>query len=361
MKYVNHAAARRNNMSNILNITTKPTSNPLFGGQEGGIFLRTDKVEFPVYKSLYEAAFGKFWTEKMIDFSGDALGFTTMPEVAQRMFKLNNGYQSLMDSGVVNIYNLLAMAATNPELAMIYQYIAQNESIHATSYSTGLIEMFGEKATEVIDIVYTDPVIKTRLESEIDFAGQLDRNDMQSIFKVVVAAYLLEHIKFPFSFFVTFRINNAYGNAINGFSMLLKKIAEDEMEIHYPTNANVIKDMIRTGLVDKEWAHQFIKDEAAKVLSGEFGWNEYLLQDGSIPGYNQAIGEAFIEYQHNKSLRDVGIDVPSIKPNDTITWFNHYRDIGNQVVAQQEQKSNQYQKGIIKNDLARFTPNTAVV
>ena len=345
-------------MSNILNIETKPTSNPLFGGQDGGIFLRTDKVEYPVYKQLYEAAFGKFWTVKMIDFSGDALGFPTMPDVAQRMFKLNNGYQSLMDSGVVNIYNELTMCTTNPELAMIYQYIAQNESIHATSYSEGLIEMFGDKAGEVIDIVYNDPIIKTRLTSEIDYAAGLNRKDMKSIFKVVVAAYLLEHIKFPFSFFVTFRINNAYNNAINGFSMLLKKIAEDEMDIHYPTNGNVIKDMIKTGLIDKEWAHDFICKEAEAIQIQEFEWNKYLLQEGSIPGYNQAIGEAFIQYQVNKAQRGVGIDIAPIKPNDTITWFNHYRDIGNQVVAQQEIKSNQYQKGILKNDLLRFTKDT---
>jgi ribonucleotide reductase beta subunit family protein with ferritin-like domain len=342
-------------MSNILNIETKPTSNPLFGGQDGGIFLRTDKVEYPVYKQLYEAAFGKFWTVKMIDFSGDALGFKSLPPVAQRMFKLNNGYQSLMDSGVVNIYNELTMCTTNPELAMIYQYIAQNESIHATSYSEGLIEMFGDKATEVIDIVYSDPIIKTRLTSEVDYAAGLDRSNMKSIFKVVVAAYLLEHIKFPFSFFVTFRMNNAYGNAINGFSMLLKKIAEDEMDIHYPTNGNVIKDMIKTGLVDKQWAHAFIKAEVEDILVQEFKWNDYLLEEGSIPGYNEAIGEAFIEYQANKAQRSVGIDIEAIKPNDTITWFNHYRDINNQVVAQQEMKSNQYQKGVIKNDLARFT------
>jgi ribonucleotide reductase beta subunit family protein with ferritin-like domain len=238
---------------------------------------------------------------------------------------------------------------------MAYQYIAQNESIHATSYSEGLIEMFGDKAEGVIDIVYSDPVIKTRLTSEIDYAEKLDRGNMESIFKVVVAAYLLEHIKFPFSFFVTFRINNAYGNAINGFSMLLKKIAEDEMDIHYPTNGNVIKVMIAEGLVDKSWATEFIKNEVDRIVSEEFKWNKYLLQDGSIPGYNQAIGEAFIEYQGNKALRDCGVDVKPIKPNDTITWFNHYRDINNQVVAQQEMKSNQYQKGLIKNDLARFT------
>jgi len=341
-------------MSNILNINTKPSSNPLFGGQDGGVFLRTDNVEYPVYKALYEAGFGKFWTDKMIDFSGDALGFKSLPEVAQRMFKLNNGYQSLMDSGVVNVYNDLVSCTTNPELAILYQYIAQNESIHALSYSTGLIEMFGDKATEVIDIVYTDPVIKTRLQSEVDYAEQLNSKDMQSIFKVVVSAYLLEHIKFPFSFFVTFRINNAYNNSINGFSMLLKKIAEDEMDVHYPTNSNVIKDMIRTELVNKEWAFDFIRKEAQTVLEGELKWNSYLQLKGPIPGYNTAIGKAFIEYQTNKALRDVGIDIKAIKPNDTIIWFNHYRDIKNQVVAQQEMKSNSYQKGTVKNDLGRF-------
>ena len=169
---------------------------------------------------------------------------------------------------------------------------------------------------------------------------------------------MINNIKFPFSFFVTFRLNNAYDNAINGFSMLLKKIAEDEMDIHYPTNGNVIKDMIKTGLVDKEWAHKFITDEAHSILLGEFGWNKYLQQDGSIPGYNEKIGEAFILYQYNKAMRTVGIDVEPVKPNDTITWFNHYRDINNQVVAQQEMKSNQYQKGLVKNDLNRFTNDT---
>ena len=60
-------------------------------------------------------------------------------------------------------------------------------------------------------------------------------------------------------------------------------------------------------------------------------------------------------YHANKAIRDCGIDVTPIKPNDTITLFNHYRDISNQVVAQQEMNSNQYQKGVLKNDLERFT------
>jgi ribonucleotide reductase beta subunit family protein with ferritin-like domain len=290
----------------------------------------------------------------MIDFSGDAKGFVTMPSNAQRMFKLNNGYQSLADSEVTNIYNKLVMVVTNPELAILYQYIAQNESIHAISYSEGVIEMFGDKAKEVIDIVESDPIVKARLDAEVDYANRITRDDMKSIFMAILATYVLEHVKFPFSFFVTFRINNAYSNAVNGFAMLLKKIAEDEMEVHYPSNANVIKIMISSGLVDKTWAEAMINSEIDKAITSEYGWNKYLQSEGPIPGYNEAIGEAFIDYQANKARRTVGIKIDPIKPNDTVTWFNHYRDIKNQVVAQQEMKSNQYQKGVLKNDLSRF-------
>ena len=217
-------------MSSIINLT-KPVSNPLFGGQPGGLFLRTDNIQYPIFKNLFEAATGKFWTSKMIDFSKDALGFESLPPVAQRMFKLNNGYQSLMDSGVTNLYNNLVSCTTNPELAITYQYIAQNESIHAISYSDGLVQMFGSKASEVIDIVYSDTVVQSRLTSEVDYADRLQADDMESIFRVIVAIYLLEHVKFPFSFFVTFNLNKAYGNAINGFSMLIKKIAEDKRDL----------------------------------------------------------------------------------------------------------------------------------
>ena len=338
----------------ILDIESKQTNYNLFGNPSGGLFLRTDKVIYPNIKQLYEAAFGKFWTVNMIDFSGDKLGFKTLPDVPSRMFKLNNGYQSIMDSGVVNLYVDLAKCTTNIELSMAYLYIAQNESIHATSYSEGLIQMFGSKAEEVIDIVYTDPIIKTRLESEMDYADKLDKTNMMSIFRVVVSTYLLEHTKFPFSFFVTFSINKAYGNAINGFSMLLKKIAEDEMDIHYPVNAEVIKIMIREGIVDKDEAIEFITELAKEIESSEIKWNEYLLKDGPIPGYNKEIGEHFIKYQTSKALRDVGIKTYIVESNDTIQWFNHYRNIANQVVSQQEMKSNQYQKGILKNDLSRF-------
>lgn len=68
----------------------------MFDKSDGGVFLRTDIVEHRVLRNLWDTSNGLFWTVKMVDFSKDASGFYTFPEHAKRMFKLTNGYQSLI-------------------------------------------------------------------------------------------------------------------------------------------------------------------------------------------------------------------------------------------------------------------------
>jgi ribonucleoside-diphosphate reductase beta chain len=327
------------------------TNLPLFGGGNGGVFLRTDKNEHNTLRQLWESALALFWTVNMVDFSKDAAGFKRLPDNAKRMFKLTNGYQSLMDGGVVNIYNHLALLTNSPSIALSYQQIAFTESIHATSYSDGLLQVFGHEATEIIDIVFTDQVVRTRLNNEIDITDTMINNPtMRNISMAILATYLLEHIKFPFSFFVSFSINKAYDDAINGFSQLLSRISQEEHEIHVPTNMYMLKMLISQGHI----SHNDVLEMADTILKQELEWNEYLQQDGPIPGYNIQIGEQFIRYWHNKTLRDVGVPVTKIEPSDTVRWYNHYRDPDNKQVSQQEIRSTQYQKGVIKNDLASF-------
>ena len=285
----------------------------------------------------------------MINFDKDSID--NIPENAQRMFRLNNGYQSLMDSGVVGLYNLLALQTSSNEVALSYQQIAFMESIHATSYSDGLLQMFGSAATEIIDIVYTDDVVKSRLESEIDYSDQMIAEPTQrNIALAIAATYLLESIKFPFSFFVTFSINKAYNNCINGFAQLISRIATDELEIHVPTNKYILKKLIAEGAITIAEIEQM----AYNIRAQEKAWNRYLQQDGPIPGYNIAVGDEFISYFTNKSLRDLGSKIDPIKPSDTVQWFNHVRNPDNKQVSQQEMKSSQYQKGVMKDDLYLF-------
>lgn len=336
-------------MKHIISLE-KSTSNKLFDpNSDGGVFLRTDNVEHRILKDLWEKSNALFWTVNMINFDKDSI--KNIPANAQRMFKLNNGYQSLMDSGVVGLYNHLALLTSSNEVALSYQQIAFMESIHATSYSDGLLQMFGSEATDIIDVVYTDKVVKSRLSSEIDYSDQLIVEPSQrNIALAIAATYLLESIKFPFSFFVTFSINKAYSNCINGFAQLISRIATDELEIHVPTNKYILKKLINEGSI----SITEIEEMALEIQSQEKSWNRYLQEDGPIPGYNIAIGDAFIEYFTNKTLRDLGSNIKPIKPNDTVQWFNHVRDPDNKQVSQQEMKSSQYQKGIIKDDLYLF-------
>lgn len=337
-------------MKHIINLNKQHTTG-LFDQTDGGVFLRTDELEHRILRDLWDTANGLFWTSNLIDFSNDAKGFKRISSNANRMFRLNNGYQSLMDSGVVGIYNHLALQTSSNDLALIYQQIAFMETIHATSYSDGLVQVFGSEATDVIDIVYNDSVVRNRLNSEIDYSDELIQNpSIDNIYKAIIATYMLEQIKFPFSFFVTFAINKAYGNAINGFSQLISRISQDELEIHVPTNKYVLKHMIEHYNLDIN----VVITIADQILEQELEWNKYLLKEGPIPGYNEQIGEYFIKYFHSKALRNLKADVVKIKSNDTIDWFNHYRNPDNKQVSQQEQKSTQYQKGVIKNDLDKI-------
>lgn len=354
---------------NIVSIDQLPEERyKLFFG-DSGKFLRIDHVDYPTFKKLYETAFGSFWTWRKFDFTRDRLGWDTISPVGQRMFLLNNGYQSLMDSGVVSIYNYLSLLATNTELALAYQYIAQNESIHAASYSYGLTEMFGAEASSKIDIVYSDPVIKTRLENEVDFTDDLFKNCIQqqltddtakeTIIKAIVAAYMLEHIKFPFSFFVTWSVNKAFSKAIESFSLLLVEIAHDELVVHTSVNANVIKILRKE--TRQEFKHlfkdldQFIIDYARSTAESEMKWNRYLQQDGPITGYTIEVGDAFIRYQTDRALSALGLDpIYNEKKNDIIEWFDMYRNSNMRNIAAQETQNINYQKGALKNDIDSY-------
>ncbi len=339
----------------------------LFFGDTGH-FLRVDRVDYPVFRNLYEKAFADFWTWKVVDFKDDIIGWQKLPENAQSKFLKNNAYQTLMDGGVVNIYNYLAMIASNTELALLYNYIAQNESIHAGSYSYGLSQMFGSQAKEKIDIVYIDKVVQERLANEIDYSEELiekihkhapiDDEYKRSLLKVISATYILEHIKFPFSFFTTWRINEGYGNAIQGFSMLLKLIAEDELGTHVPSNLNVLKILKREErqefkyLFDSGWFEEFFIGYAKEVAKAEIKWCEYLFEDGPIDGFTKEMGIHFIKVYTDKAVTRLGYS-PIFKEqsSDVIDWYESYRKINLQNTAQQEVSNVSYQKGTVRNDI----------
>ena len=181
----------------------------------------------------------------------------------------------------------------------------------------------------------------------------------QAVLKLITGIYLLESVKFPFSFLVTFTINNSYGDAITGFTKTIKLIAHDELNVHVPTGKNVLSILRKDGsqgfkhLFDSGWYDEKAKEMTDYTVAEEIKWAKYLFDERDVLGINSSISEHFIKYWAGVRLRDIGIETEYLKEkkSDIIDWFNTYRDINKQNAALQEATNISYQKGTLKNDL----------
>jgi ribonucleoside-diphosphate reductase beta chain len=356
------------NCNKIICVDHKPTEFKLFFGDYNR-YTRIDKITYPQIKKLYETSEGNTWFFNEISYEKDIIGWKEIPKNAQNMFKRNITYQTLMDSGVTSIFHEIAKVASVSELQYLYNRIGIEENIHALSYSNALDTVFGPEAEEILDEIYTDPFIKKRMENEVDGSDKFldlvfrqERTDdeaKKSLIELLGAVFLLEGIKFPFSFFVTWAINKAYDNNIQGMARLLKLIAWDEMTIHTTTGStilNILRKDETQGFSHlfkdfDEFMYEFMK----KTVNAELEWNEYLLQDGEIPGYNVEIGKHFIKYWADRRMKELKLQpIYNEKRSDIIDWYDRYRNLNLTTTALQEADATNYQKGKLQNDLDKF-------
>jgi len=303
-----------------------------------------------------------------IDYTKDKRGWDRLPDNAKRMFHLNILYQNNMDSLVPNVYNFLTAVATETWLSYLYSRIATEEQIHSLTYSSGLQQVFGPKATSMLDYVYKDDILKKRTYNEIETANKFiekiivnkkqDDDAKKTLLELFLRTYFLEGIKFPFSFFVTWTINKSFDNALQGFSQAIKLIAWDELTIHTTTGQNVIRILMAEDEQEfnhlKDWFTETAISMCKETVELELEWNRYLLENGTIPGYNSEIGEHFIKYWADYRLEKIDITpLYNEKKSDIIDWFNEYRNLNKTQVALQEADNTNYQKGL-KNDLYKL-------
>ena len=360
---------------NLLNLDHKPKEySKLFFGDYGQLG-RLDKLNFEVFKNLAEASESNTWFMNEISYAKDKIGWETLPANAQRMFKLNILYQSAMDALVPDVFGYLSNMVTDTWLTYAYSRINTEEQIHNLSYSSGLTQVFGAEATNMIDAIYEDELLKRRTAKEIESAeqfvtyvhneGHSDDKAKKLILELLVRTYMLEGLKFPFSFFVTWTINKGFKNAIQGFSQALKLIAWDELTYHVPVGRNVM--MILKNDTTQEFSHLFNSGWFAEMLTEvvketvalEIEWADYLLQDGEIPEFNREIAVHFIKYWAGERMKELKVSpIYSEKESDIITWYNRYRDLNNTHTALMEAETTNYQKGKLKKDFDSYDWDT---
>lgn len=356
----------------VLDISFKVENEKIFFGKFGN-YIRIDNVTHDIARKLKEASEANTWFTKEIDYKSDKTKFQELPADAKRAFKLNIAYQTLMDSGVTSgISYVLHQVVTSSIWSLLYSRIAIEEAIHAESYSYGLSEVFGHNAAETLDLVYTDEFVKKRMENECELFDKVAEICIENtnkytleekqiaLLRLLLGIYFLEGVKFPFSFLVTFIINNSYNNAISGFTKTIKLIAHDELSVHVVTGRNVLNILSKEDeqgfkyLFDNGTFRSLATEIADTVVEQEILWAKYLFDEHDVAGINSQISENFIKYWANIRLKDIGIaDNPYSRSEktDIIDWFNNYRNINKQNAALQETSNTSYQKGTLKNDL----------
>lgn len=347
-----------------LEVIPKDTNKLFFGDNT---VARLDMNYDSQFKKIAETDEANAWYLNIVSCKQDR--WDDLPPNALSKFQKTVAYQTVSDTLVPDVFVYLSSIATDPWLKYLYSRISTMEHTHAMSYSSGVDQAFGARANDFLNIIYTEPKIKERIESEFNigtafveavqtgFTSTLENKKL--LLELLFRIFMLEGVKFPFSFFTTWTLNRAFGNAIQGFSQLLIKISIDEMQVHTTTGANVIRKLRKTDdfseLFKSGWFNDMAYSVAEEVAYKEKAWALFLLEDGEVLGFNEAICNHFIEYWVDRRLAEIGLDkMYNVTKNDIEDWYDDYRNVNNKQSALQEIDNISYQVGQIQNDLDRF-------
>ena len=336
----------------------------VFGEQTIG---RLDLPYDSKFKQLAEVDESNVWFLNVVSCTTDR--WDEFPQSALTKFQLTLGYQTVLDSLVPDVFKYLSEIVTDPWLQYLYSRISTMEHTHALSYSSGVTQAFGAKATEFLDVIYTDAHIKHRIDDELAIATEFiqavhagwsnTQANRRILLKLLVAVFALEGVKFPFSFFTSWSLNKGYNNCAQGFSQLLLSIATDEMVVHTATGSNFLSKLAKDPNFSSEfksgWFDSMATEYFTSVATKEIAWANYLLESGDEPGFNEAICEHFIQYWTDRRMKEIGLKpIFNVVKNDIEQWFDEYRDVKNKQSALQEVSNINYQLGRCMNDLHLF-------
>ena len=346
------------------NLVIEKSREKIFFGDYSG-FQRYDNPTYKFAVQAEERQRNAFWNPNEISMVNDAQKFFELPEPMQEVMIRIWLFQTLMDSGQnKGLEEVVAELCTNPEFEAMFKTWGYFELVHSLSYSHLLRGIFSD-ASKIFDKIKDYPEIQKRIDKEIDLYSRVKNiNALQTlddkkklVLELLVNIFALEGVKFYISFLVTYVINNAYANKIQGATRIIKLINFDE-DIHTSMGAGtlgILKKEPSEGfkeLMESDWYKQMVKDTFLKVYEDELSWAEYLLSIGDIPTLTKPVFEQFLKYYVDFRLQQIGVDkIYNQEKTDVVQWFENYKDMNKDNAALQESDLAVYSIGIMKNDI----------
>lgn len=332
----------------------------LFFGQPKGLL---DTIHMPYTKlmDMHLALKKMDWRHNEFKYTSCIEEFKTCkPHVYNMMIK-SLAWQwegdSIASDSIASIFVPMASAT---ELKVGYTRIADNEYVHAMTYSEIVRGSFENPATVLAEILATREAMgrlktvgkmleRARLAS-LDWQknGVLTDDIYEACFLGICAIYFLEAIQFMPSFAVTFGICES--KMFEPIGTAVQMIARDEYDNHVPFEKEVVRLMLAT----PEGAACFRKNRAVifkaicEILDIELSWVDYLHADGDeLAGVTPAKLKQWAIWCaadpfHHFGLMDEARKVYTFPEKLPLGYMKSWLNIEDKQSSPQEQDNNQY-------------------
>lgn len=337
---------------------------PLFLGEQRGLY---DNVHLnhPRLFKLYSELKAIDWQHDELDLTQVKMDLMSVDSMTRDVMLLNLAYQWRADSAIGNsLSTLLQPFITNSEYAHVVSRIAENENLHALTYSN-IGRQCLKDPKELFDLVYKTEQVLGRSSSAITALEDLDRVGCEYklglktkeecrkyIFRGVTAIFILERVSFMNSFAATFALGSQ--QLFFAAAKYVQKICQDEM-IHFEVGRYALQDMMKDPAFEKT-----IKEELPYVVemikdsyNQELVWNEFLFSEGrSVVGLNRQKLDQWSAYNVQNACDTIGIKTPFERiQKDPLPWFaTDWVDLNSHQNANMEAPNTNYTLNTVVDD-----------
>ncbi len=339
---------------------------PLFCGPEPGL-MDTINKSYPKLWSLYKEMKSLDWSEDEFDFSRCMLDFKNASDDMSFLMLMNIFYQWEADSVAGRSFlAILGPFISSTEYYTAMVRIADNENIHAATYSE-IIRLSFDDPSQVVKDVLEFKAAQSRMEilektlSEALYlsrqyaAGLIEMSDelyRDVVIKTTICALFLERLQFMASFGVTFTICST--GLFQPIGKAVQKICQDELEVHAEFDKEVLRYEMKTekGAWALKSLSKWTEDLCEEFIQSEFNFIDSIFEGGrSLPGATPEMFKQWVLFNAKDIVRFLNIDsghtFPKYNPMPLLeTWI----DMNKNQPAPQEQDSAQYKVGIMIDD-----------
>ena len=245
-------------------------------------------IRYPQFGQYYHNMLEKFWIPEEVKMGKDNLDYISASEDIKEAYKLGLGNLTAIDVVQTRMANIISLAITDPAISACYAVVAQQEAVHAQSYSYAKqdkLSITEQNESFKNSVSYETAMNRNQLVidvlEEVEDAYKLfmfnelsEKEFAHKLAKGVVSVSVLEGINFYSTFMMFYYLKHRYG-ILDGTAQIITYIHRDEFTHSYlsgHTHRALLTDYPMTKEEEDEhmeWALNFIKENVKREI--EYG------------------------------------------------------------------------------------------